>query len=75
MQKKFRLGTFISFVLSILLLHLVDLQSCRSYQATWLGLTPIYLVQTTAMVCWLFVFMPRAAHEPLPVLQVRCVPH
>ena len=45
-------------------------QACRSHQTTWLGLTPLYLVQTTALVCWLYVFMPRATKKPPPLLQV-----
>ena len=58
-------------MLSILLLHLVRYQACRSFQATWLGLSSLYLVQTTSLVCWLFVFMPHSVHRPPPVLQVR----
>ena len=61
-------------MLSILLLHLVRYQACRSYQTTWLGLSPLYLVQTTSLVCWLFVFMPRAVHKGPPVLQASTLP-
>ena len=46
-------------------------QACRSFNETWLGLTPLYLVHTTSLICWLFVFMPRTVHRPAPVLQVR----
>ena len=45
-------------------------QACRSHQTTWLGLTPLYVVQTTSLVCWLYVFMPRGTKKPPPVLQV-----
>ena len=58
------------FILTILLLYLVHFQACRSYEVTWGGLTPLYVLQTVSSFCWLFLTMVRDPHQPPPVLQV-----
>ena len=38
-----------------------------SMQVTWLGLTPLYLAESTAVVCWLLLLSPGppGKHQPL----------
>ena len=57
-------------MLSILLLYLVRYRACRSFQTTWLGLSPMYVVQTFSMLCWLILSMPRNPGRAPPLLQV-----
>ena len=71
MQTRLRLPVVFSFVLTILLLYFVHYQACRNFLATWLGLSPLVVVQTFSSFSWIFLYLPRNPSRPLPILQVQ----
>ena len=73
LQLRLRLPIFSSFISTIVLLYLTRLSSCRSWQATWQGILPLYNASTSSALCWLWLVMPRSPSKAAPVLQVSCI--
>lgn len=75
MQAHRRLIAVGLFLASFICLVFVKLNSCSSYMESWLGFTPMYVVETAVVVGGAYFFMPKNPHSEDPVLTVcsRCM--
>lgn len=62
------------FLASFICLLFIKLNSCSSYMESWLGFTPVFVVETAVVVGGAYFFMPENPHSEDPVLTVwlRC---
>ena len=76
MQAHRRLIAVGLFLASFICLLFIKLNSCSSYMESWLGFTPVYVVETAVVVGGAYFFMPENPHSEDPVLTVwlRCNP-
>ena len=51
----------------------MDFKSYRSFEVTWLGLTPLMFGETFSVTMWLLLAMPRPLDSTSPLLQVLLV--
>lgn len=70
MQAHRRLIAVGLFLASFICLVFVKLNSCSSYIESWLGFTPVYVVETAVVVGGAYFFMPKSPHSEDPVLTV-----
>ena len=62
------------FLASFIALVFVKLNSCSSYMESWLGFTPVYVVETAVVVGGTYFFMPKNPDLQDPVLTVHLCP-
>lgn len=74
MQAHRRLIAVALFLASFICLLFIKLNSCSSYMESWLGFTPVYVVETAVVVGGAYFFMPKNPQSEDPVLTVwlRC---
>lgn len=70
MQAHRRLIAVGLFLASFVCLLFIKLNSCSSYMESWLGFTPVYVVETAVVVGGAYFFMPKNPHSKDPVLTV-----
>ena len=58
------------FLISFVILQFVKLNSCSSYMESWLGFTPVYVVETAVAVGGAYFFMPKNPDLQDPILRV-----
>ncbi|KAK9814385.1 hypothetical protein WJX72_004954 [[Myrmecia] bisecta] len=71
LQMRMRATVFTFFILSITLLWLVRPACCAAFAFTWLGLLPMQVVMTAAVLAWSCLTMPQDPDATAPLVQAR----
>ncbi|DBA97089.1 hypothetical protein WJX77_003952 [Trebouxia sp. C0004] len=70
LQLRLRTTVMTFFGLSLILLWIVKLNSCASFQFSWLGLTPMQVVMTANAFVWSYIAMPHTPQEQAVAMRV-----
>ena len=71
LQVKARANSVAIFILCVPLLVFVKINSCATYAQTYLGLGPMTLIETVAVLSNLYFYMPKTPDILEPMLQAR----
>ncbi|DBA91385.1 TPA: hypothetical protein ACH3X2_003920 [Trebouxia sp. C0005] len=70
LNTRMRLPFVASFLLCFILWWGVKIHSCFSYVLSWQGLLPMQIIETSVLVAWSFVGMPKDPKGKPPLMQV-----